>query len=249
MQPYTTEEIDFKRLLNACERFLTNDDIFNWRFEKYIQYLDVQIIKIRESHIVDDDDRLKRYQEKLRFLKNKQAVAKSNLEVENSENPNKSKRNATLQQLSQHTLHVIPEKRNTIRKRKTTLHSSGKSRAELLVHRSVTENLTSDELKAKQRKRQETLENQLLDQAVQLKTQSRSANDAIKNDMKIVADTDQSLTKNTDLLDAEISKLQELNKSSSVCGLLSLVFFCFMIFVGMIIFIRIFPTIHVKKKW
>ena len=241
---FTAREIDAKRLLAACERFLINDDILNWRFEKYLEFLDVEILKIRDAKIVDDEDRLKRYQEKLRFLKNKQAIAKANLKTEK---PSKTLQKETLKKLSNPSLPSKPIPK--IRKRKTTLHSSGKTRLELLTLPQKSDSLSQDERRMKQQKRQENLESQLLIQAVQLKNQSKSANQAIRKDLDVMSETSKTIDKNTELLEYETQKLLELNKKSSVCGLLSLVFLCFIVFICMIVFIRIFPTPFVKKKW
>merc|ERR1719219_3383769 len=77
---------------------------------------------------------------------------------------------------------------------------------------------------------------------------SRKTRDAIKNDMKTLEKTEKGVDDNTTSINKHNDLLDEINRSSTICGTLTTVLFIFVAFIMMVVFIRLFPNVHLKKR-
>merc|ERR1712226_699721 len=76
----------------------------------------------------------------------------------------------------------------------------------------------------------------------------RKTRDAIKNDMNTLEKTEVGVDDNTTSINKHNDLLDEINRSSTICGTLTTVLFIFVVFIMMVVFIRLFPNVHLKKR-
>merc|ERR1739848_110102 len=95
---------------------------------------------------------------------------------------------------------------------------------------------------------EDNLMKQLASKTRDIKTMSQKAKDVIGQDIRNIDKTDEMVNRNTTKVDNEVSRLDAFNKSSSICGTLTLMFTVFIIFCAMVVFIRLCPNIHAKNR-
>jgi len=250
---YQRREINLRRVLSACERFLHEDDLTNWRFKQYLKHVESEFSDIRNENQLDDDDRLAIYQRRITILKQK------SIEQENAASKSGGDRHNKLEQIEQrsHMLDDLSARGNQSLNSSNILDQRPRkpqrkftsTRAELLdIDESRHANESTDSVQIRQRKKQQDLQNQLISTTRQLKHQSLLARDQMNRDMQTIDSTGAQVTQNTSRIEKENERLDVLNRNTSVCGTLTLLFIVWCIFIAMVVFIRLFPNIHKKRS-
>ena len=112
----------------------------------------------------------------------------------------------------------------------------------------MTSNLLDNDSDAEMNVREEEQIETLLSGAKSMNAMSRRTRDAIREDMKTLDKTDIGVDENTTAINKHNNLLDEINRSSTICGTLTTVLFIFVIFIMMVVFIRLFPNVHLKKR-
>merc|ERR1712150_126968 len=117
-------------------------------------------------------------------------------------------------------------------------------RAELLNLNRNNEVESDSELNSREEEQLELL----FSGARNMNEMSRKARDAIKSDMRTLETTERGVDENTTAINKHNDLLDEINRSGTICGTLTTVLFIFVMFIMMVVFIRLFPNVHLKKR-
>jgi len=257
---YQKREINLQLVISACEEFLHKNELDNWRFGKYLKHVEMELVAIRGENSCDDSDRLGQYERKINKLKQKQNEFKNLKEYENQklgleerENrknvlDNLSSTNFQNDSFSTSSFSASNKFKSGSNLEKQTgisnqINKYKNPRAELL-----TSNLIDDDSDAEMNVREEEQIETLLSGAKSMNAMSRRTRDAIRDDMKTLEKTDIGVDENTTAINKHNDLLDEINRSSTICGTLTTVLFIFVIFIMMVVFIRLFPNVHLKKR-
>ena len=254
------QEINLRRVLNKCEEMITTNtviqDNFNWRFKAYLNFIDLELNNIRKDGIIDDEDRLSLYKKRIQILRNKEnevdnllkscnitnEMDRSITDLENKKSLQMLDDLGHISQTSQvDQVKTVVEENQMLRPEKIK-----PKRLQLLEKTPAyqkaiqTSILKSEQEQLSQHKQQQdNLSNALLDKAHQMKNMSLAVRDHVAGDMKLIDKIDGTVAANTQKLQNEVERLNDINKNTGFCSTIFLILVVFFTFIFMIVFIRL----------
>ncbi|XP_061211879.1 vesicle transport protein USE1 [Neopsephotus bourkii] len=247
----TRLELNLMRLLSRCEALAAERrDPEEWRLEKYVAALEDMLRELKQQSSKPAPELLNEYSRKVDFLKGL-------LEAEKL--PSSTEKALANQFLAPGRTPTTTKERTPATKRvhlQTKARCTGKMRSELLDSEELNirkrKGLVSDEKQSAveldamlqhHQDMQEKLAEEMLSLARSLKNNTLAAQNVIKQDNQTLSHSLRMADQNFEKLKDESDRLeQHAKKSVNWLLWIMLIVVCF-IFIGMILFIRIFPKL------
>ncbi|XP_066952118.1 vesicle transport protein USE1 isoform X3 [Macrobrachium rosenbergii] len=239
-------EINFIRLLEETQQMANGNKPKDWTFEKYIGWLQEKIPEMEKSPNAPNEETLKHYKRQVDFLKG----------VIDAENCAKVIDSGTATQMiphgpattSDHTvtqqIHHRAQVKTTNRLRQDLLGLDPRDGSELRNRNAGLSDVSAEDFQSQlltdEQKREKMVEDMII-MTKEWKEQSKIAKKIIQKDIDVLDKSSKLADSNQVHLKIESNRLADYNKRGCNFWIWIMIIFVCFTFIGMVMFIRIFP--------